>query len=154
MTLSHEFVVPADDDNSIEDFFIGIKMQGQMGNFFINGHNRWHFSLLLDRTDEPFLVGSPSHFTYGKDWNGELKSGENIVEYIPMRQAGSTDEQQHIELDFTLNGEQIYLINWGPAELIDNKKITIKVIVEQPGLGGNSETEIDDKNLTIKKVEF
>lgn len=154
MPHDYKFVVPDKQDSSIEDFIISIKMQGQMGDFYINGRNSWYFSKLLDHSDMPYLVGHPSYYEYSHDWSNELNSGENIIEYIPMRQTGSTDKQQHIKLKFTLKGETINLIEWDSNDLIDNKKITIKITVEQQGVLANNEPLIDTKDISVTKTKI
>ncbi len=126
-----DFTIPTIDGVTAAQSRIDLSMQGQMGDFYVNGVNDWYFGVLLDNGPESMANGVRAGFHYTDDWTCMLKQGINTIRYEPGRQPGVTDEEVRISIKIGYGGDQDYLDKvFDASELVDGEVIEYTFMVE------------------------
>ncbi|VAW67352.1 hypothetical protein MNBD_GAMMA09-2620 [hydrothermal vent metagenome] len=126
-----DFTIPTIDGVTAAQSRFDLSMQGQMGDFFVNGVNDWHFGVLLYDGPESLSYGVLAGFVYSNDWTDLLKPGVNTIRYVPKRQPGVADDNVSLSIKIGYGGDQDYLDKvFGAAELIDGEPIEYTFMVE------------------------
>jgi len=150
----YDFIVKSKGEYTYKNLVLKMSFMGQQGKMLINGKNRWFFDMLLEPSD-PRAVGAQAGFSYEEPFVKWLNTGVNKLEYIPLRQNGATDDQQILDITIKyLEGDTLYDAKWRAEDLIDGENKVIHFLIEEYGILGSDEAEIDSKDITIQTHTF